>query len=98
MNKMRRNLIKIISCAIFSWFNRSDRFSVTLRPINVLVVDWLIRKYETFSLVKSFCLRNKVKLAYDLKLLSCNVIIQVPFSAAVIVLYRLTDSRRANRA
>ena len=37
MSKMRRNLIKIRSCAIFSWL----RFSSYL---NVFVFDWLVRK------------------------------------------------------
>ena len=36
--------------------------------------------------VNSWCLRNKVKLACGLQSLSCNVIMQVLFSAAVIVL------------
>ena len=61
-------------------------FLVNLKPINVFIFDWLIRKYETISLVNSWCLRNKGKLAYDFKSLSRNVIMQVPFSAAVIVL------------
>ena len=33
MNKMRRNLIKIRPCAIFSWFKRFYSFLVTLRSI-----------------------------------------------------------------
>ena len=33
MNKMHRNLIKIRSCAIFSWFSRFYSFLVTLRSI-----------------------------------------------------------------
>ena len=37
MNKMRKNLIKIRSCAIFSWFNRFYRFLVAFRSVNVLV-------------------------------------------------------------
>ena len=36
--------------------------------------------------VNSWCLRNKVKLTCGLQSLSCNVIMQVLFSAAVIVL------------
>ena len=32
----------------------------------LMVFDWLIRKYETLSLVNSWCLRNKVKLACHL--------------------------------
>ena len=69
MNKMRRNLIKIRSCAIFNWFNRFYRLLVAFRSVNVLVFDWLPRKYETFSLVNSWCLimRNKLKLDCDLK-------------------------------
>ena len=35
--------------------------------------------------VNSWCLRNKVKLACGLQSLSCNVIMQVLFSAAVII-------------
>ena len=31
MNKMRRNLIKITSCAVFKWFNWSDRFSSSFK-------------------------------------------------------------------
>ena len=53
MNKMRKNLIKLRSFAYNSWFIRSDRFQVTLRSINVLDFDWLIRKQEMFSLVNS---------------------------------------------
>ena len=49
MNEMRRNLIKIRSCAIFSWLNRFYRFLVSFRAVNVLVFNWLLRKYETFS-------------------------------------------------
>ena len=86
MHKMRRNLIKIRARAILSWFNRFYRFQVTFRSVNVLVFDWLIRKYETFSLVNSWCLRSKLKLACDLKSLSRNVIMQVLFAAAVIFL------------
>ena len=41
-------------------------FIVAFRSVNVLVFDWLIRKYETFSLVSSWCLRYKLKLACDL--------------------------------
>ena len=67
MNKMRRNLIRIRSCAIFSWFNRFYRFLVAFRAVNVLVFDWLLRKYETFSLVNLWCLRNKLKLDCYLK-------------------------------
>ena len=51
-----------------------------------MVFDWLTGKYETFSLVNSWYLSNKVKLARDLQSLSRNVIIHVVFSAAVIVL------------
>ena len=50
--------------------------------VNVLVFDWLIRNYETFSLVNSWCLENK--LACDWKSLSRNVIMQVVLPAAVI--------------
>ena len=53
VNKMRKNVIKIRSCAIFSWFNRFYRFELIFRSLNVLVFDWLIRKYETFSLVQT---------------------------------------------
>ena len=60
-----------------------------------MVFDWLSGKYEAFSLVNSWYLSNKVKLARDLQSLSCNVIIHVVFSAAVIV---LVPSWRANRA
>ena len=61
MSKMRRNLIKIRSCAIFSWF----RFSiVTLRSINVFVFDWLVkfnRLFETMNLIngKNFFIITK---------------------------------------
>ena len=51
-----------------------------------MVFDWLSGKYEAFSLVNSWYLSNKVKLARDLQSVSCNVIIHVVFSAAVIVL------------
>ena len=61
-------------------------FLVAFRLVNVLVLDWLIKEYETFSLVNSWCLRNKLKLTCDLKSLSGNVILQVLFPAAVIVL------------
>ena len=61
-------------------------FLVTLRSINVFVFDWLVRKQETFLLVNSYCLRSKVKLACDLKSQRRNVIMQVLFPAAVIVL------------
>ena len=61
-------------------------FIVAFRSVNVLVFDWLIRKYETFSLVSSWCLRYKLKLACDLKSLSRNEIIRVLFSIAVVVL------------
>ena len=77
LNKMRRNLIKIRSCAFFRWFNWLYRFVLICRSVNVLVFDWLIRKYETFSLVNSWCLRNNVKLACGLKSLSRNVITKV---------------------
>ena len=63
MSKMRRNLIKIKSCAIFNGLG----FLVTLSSINVFVFDWLVRKGETFSLLNSLCLRNKVKLVCDLR-------------------------------
>ena len=82
---MRRNLIKIKSCAIISPFNRFYRFVLIFRSINVLVFNWFIRKYETFPLVNSWCL-NRGKLACDLKASSRNVIMQVLLSAAVIVL------------
>ena len=61
-------------------------FIVAFRSANVLVFDWLIRKYETFSLVSSWCLRYKLKLACDLKSLSRNEITQVLFSTVVVVL------------
>ena len=51
-----------------------------------MVFDWLSGKYEAFSLVNSWYLSNKVKLARDLQSLSRNVIIHDVFSAAVIVL------------
>ena len=44
MNKMQRNLIKIWSCAIFKWFNRSDRFSSYFKVGNWLGFDWLVNK------------------------------------------------------
>ena len=53
LNKMRRNLIKIRPCAIFSWFNQFYRFVLIFRPVNVMVFDWLIRKDETFSMVNA---------------------------------------------
>ena len=37
LNKMRRNLIKIRSCAFFSWFNWFYRFVLICRSVNVLV-------------------------------------------------------------
>ena len=61
-------------------------FIVAFRSVNVLVFDWLIRKCETFSLVSSWCLRYKLKLACDLKSLSGNEIIRLLFSTAVVVL------------
>ena len=61
-------------------------FIVAFRSANVLVFEWLIRKYETFSLVSSWCLRYKLKLTSDLKSLSRNEITQVLFSTAVVVL------------
>ena len=39
MNEMRRNLIKIRSCATFSWFNRFYRLLVIFRSGNVLAFD-----------------------------------------------------------
>ena len=45
----------------------------------VMVFDWLIRKYETFSLVNSWCLRNKVKLACHL-LSIMHVLFSAPHS------------------
>ena len=45
----------------------------------VMVCDWLIRKYETFSLVNSWCLRNKVKLACHL-LSIMHVLFSAPHS------------------
>ena len=51
--------------------------------MDVFVFDWFIWKYERFLLV---CLSNNFKLACDLKSLSRNVIMQVLFSAAAIVL------------
>ena len=57
-------------------------FIVAFRSVNVLVFEWLIRKYETFSLVSSWCLRYKLKLTCDLKSLSRNEITQVLFSTA----------------
>ena len=77
MNKMRRNLIKIRSCAILSGLTGRTSFLVTVWSINVIVFDWLIRKYETFSLVNIWCLRSKLKLACDFKSLNRNVIMQV---------------------
>ena len=50
--------------------------------VNVLVFDWLIRNYETYSLVNSWCLENR--LTCDWKSLSRNVIMQVLLPAAVI--------------
>ena len=85
-NKICRNLIKIRSCAILSDLTRLTGSLVTLKSINVFGFDWLIRKYGTFSLLDSWCLRNKLKLACDLQSLSHNVIMQVLFPAAVIVL------------
>ena len=73
MNKMRRNLIKIRSCAIFSWFKFSSYFKVAKR----LRFRWLIHSVRG---VKS-------KLVCDLKSLRLNyVIMQVVFPAAVIIL------------
>ena len=60
MNEMRRNLIKIRSCAILSGLTGLTSFLVTVWSINVIAFDWLIRKYETFSLVNSWCLRSKL--------------------------------------
>ena len=57
-------------------------FIVAFRSANVLVFEWLIRKYETFSLVSLWCLRYKLKLTCDLKSLSRNEITQVVFSTA----------------
>ena len=45
----------------------------------VMVFDWLIRKYETFSLVNSWCLMNKVKLACHL-LSIMHVLFSAPHS------------------
>ena len=67
INKMRRNLINIRSRAITNWFIRFYRFLVAFRSVNVWVFDCLIRKYKMLSLVNSWCLRNKLKLACDLK-------------------------------
>ena len=64
---MRRNLINIRSRAITNWFIRFYRFLVAFRSVNVWVFDCLIRKYKMLSLVNSWCLRNKLKLACDLK-------------------------------
>ena len=48
-NKIRRNLIKIRSCAtIIVGLTGLTVFLVTFRSINMLNFDWLIRKYETF--------------------------------------------------
>ena len=110
MNEMRKNLIKIRSCAIFSWCNRFYRFLVAFRSVNVLVSIGRLENmkrstsspgrfslaFETFSLVNSWCLRSKLKLACDLKSLSRNVIVQVLFPAAVIVLVPVQLSWRAN--
>ena len=63
MNKICRNLIKIRSCDLSDLTGLAG-FLVTLRSINVFIFDWLIRKYETFLLVNSWCLRNKLKLAW----------------------------------
>ena len=112
MNEMRKNLIKIRSCAIFSWFNWFYRFLVAFRSVNVLVSIGRLENmkrstsspgrfslaFETFSLVNSYCLRGKLKLACDLKSLSRNVIMQVLFPAAVIVLVPVQLPWRANRA
>ena len=46
MNKMRRNLIKLRSCAYNSWFNRSDRFSSNFKVdkrLGFRLVDYKIR-------------------------------------------------------
>ena len=40
MNKMRRNLIKIRSCAILSWFRFSSYFKVDKRLRFLLVFYW----------------------------------------------------------
>ena len=69
MNKMRRNLIKIRFCVVLSDLTGLTSFLVTVWSINVIVFDWLIRKYET--------LIHKLKLACDLKSLHRNVIMQV---------------------
>ena len=59
---------------LFSWFNQFRLFLVIFRSsVNGLVFDWLIKKYETFSLVRSWCLRNKVKLESYLQSLSRDV-------------------------
>ena len=112
MNEMRKNLIKIRSCAIFNRSNRFYRFLVAFRSVNVLVSIGRLENmkrwtssprrfslaFETFSLVNSWCLRSKLKLACDLKSLSRNVIMQVLLPAVVIVLVPVQLSWRANRA
>ena len=45
-----------LSCAISSWFTRFYRFLVAFMSVNVLVFDLLIKKYETFLSVNSWCL------------------------------------------
>ena len=110
MNKMRRNLIKLRSCAIFSWCNRFYRFLVAFRSVNVLVSIGRLENmkrstsspgrfslaFETFSLVNSRCPGSKLKLACDLKSLSRNVIMQFLFPAAVVVLVPVQLSWCAN--
>ena len=97
MNEMRKNLIKIRSCAIFSWCNRFYRLLVAFRSVNVLVSIGRLENmkrstsspgrfslaFGTFSLVNSWCLRIKLKLACDFKSLSRKVIMQVLFPGAV---------------
>ena len=49
---MRRNPIKIRSCAIVVGLTSLTGYLITLRWINVLNFEWLSRGYATFSLNK----------------------------------------------
>ena len=53
---MRRNLIKVRSCAISKWFNRSDRFSVNV--LGFRFVDYKIRNVFTLLLLLHWQLIN----------------------------------------
>ena len=60
MNKMRRNLIKIRSCAIFRSTNRLDRFSNCFKDDEGFVFCLFDKiNYEKYLLVHSRCRRNK---------------------------------------